>query len=928
VGTQTVSCTATGLYADVNVGTGKTATVTYTLSNGLNGGLASNYMLDAGTSTGNISALAIAITAVANNRAYNGNANSTASPSLSITVPAGDVSNFSQLYADKNVGTGKVLVPSGNVTDGNGGNNYSYTFVNNSAGIISVLPVVLTPDAGQGKSYGSSDPVLSYSSSPALFSPDVFTGAITRSVGESIGSYAYALGSLTAGGNYSLSLGGSNTFSINSQAVAGADFRSKASGNFNNPSIWEYDQGGGDWANASTFPVGSNNITVRSGDSVCLNVNHAVAANKTFLLNGGAKLSIGANSILSAAANATIHFNAQAVTVISNALGTGSIGKIAGTLSGATNVTVERYIGTNKRSWRLLTIPVSGPTIRQAWAGANANGNAPSGETAGVGTLITGHGATYSNPSSAIASGFDFWPGLGGSTTSSIRYYNNASWASTTNTPDIKSAPTQQGYMLYVRGDRTVTSGEGTTTLRATGALKTGAQTIAINQAYTVVGNPFASAINIKNIYSHGTNSSAITNNFWVWDSRLGTSGAYRLMAASSNGTYTVIPSGVVDSFLIINSGQAFFVQRNGSNSTSIVIDENDKDTADHAAHLLRPIIPGEESSLAINLYQANANTLGKLCDGVLARFSDNYNALPTEPYDIYKLNNFNENLSLVRNNRYLGIESRPYPVSSDTLFLPFWGQAIREYALQINNNQFLDSGLTAKLIDKFTKTETPLSNSNAATNYSFSVTSDTASSSLGRFMIVLHSAPVLAVVFNSISASKKENKVQLIWNTTNETTVASYDIEKSADGILFTKVDTALALPGLTNASHQWLDDQPFNGANYYRVRSNAKNKDHHLSEVALVHMDNTSKIQVAPNVINNRRFNVVLNQPSAGTYTLLLTNVLGQPVLQKIVSHAGGISSTVIDLGRSNIAAGVYLLSVNDGVGKKEVFRLLITQ
>jgi hypothetical protein len=443
-----------------------------------------------------------------------------------------------------------------------------------------------------------------------------------------------------------------------------------------------------------------------------------------------------------------------------------------------------------------------------------------------------------------------------------------------------------------------------------------------------VVGNPYASAISIKNIYNHGSNRNAISNNFWVWDVTLGTSGAYRLMAASSNGTYTVIPSGVVDSFLIINSGQAFFVQRNGSNSTSIVIDENDKDTADHAAHILRPIIPGEESSLAINLYQANANTLGKLCDGVLARFSDNYNALPTEPYDIYKLNNFNENLSLVRNNRYLGIESRPYPVSSDTLFLPFWGQAIREYALQINNNQFLDSGLTAKLIDKFTKTETPLSNSNAATNYSFSVTSDTASSSLGRFMIVLHSAPVLAVVFNSISASKKENKVQLIWNTTNETTVASYDIEKSADGILFTKVDTALALPGLTNASHQWLDDQPFNGANYYRVRSNAKNKDHHLSEVALVHMDNTSKIQVAPNVINNRRFNVVLNQPTAGAYTLLLTNVLGQPVLQKIVSHAGGISSTVIDLGRSNIAAGVYLLSVNDGVGKKEVFRLLITQ
>ena len=848
VGTQTVTCTATGLYADVNVGTGKTATVTYTLSNGLNGGLASNYILDAGTGTGNITA----------------------------------------------------------------------------------MPVNLTPNAGQGKAYGNSDPVLSYSSSPALFSPDVFTGSINRSVGEAIGSYAYALGSLTAGGNYSLSLGGSNTFSINSQAVAGADFRSKASGNFNNPSIWEYDQGGGDWANASTFPVGSNNITVRSGDSVCLNVDHAVAANKTFLLNGGAKLSIGANSILSAAANATIHFNAQAVTVISNALGTGSIGKIAGTLSGATNVTVERYIGNNKRSWRLLTIPVSGPTIRQAWAGANANGNAPSGETAGVGTLITGHGATYSNPSSAIASGFDFWPGLGGSTTSSIRHYNNASWASATNTPDVKSVPSQQGYMLYVRGDRTVTSGEGTTTLRATGSLKTGAQTIAINQPYTVVGNPFASAINIKNMYSHGTNSSAITNNFWVWDSRLGTSGAYRLISAGGDGSFTSTPAGVADSFLIINSGQAFFVQRNGSNPTSIVIDENDKDTASHAAHLLRPTTPGVESSLAISLYQAKASEIGNLCDGVVARFGDNYNSLPTEPYDVYKLNNFNENISLVRNSRYLGIESRPYPVSSDTLFLPFWGQAIREYALQINNNQFLDSGLTAKLIDRFAKTETPLSSSNAATTYPFTVTSDTASSSLGRFMIVIHSAPVLAVVFNSISASKKETKVQLDWNTSNENSVESYDIEKSADGILFAKVDTARAFSGMTSATHQWLDERPYGGTNYYRVRSNDKNGRHQLSAIASVKLlvDNAYKIQVSPTVIDNRRFNIVLNQPSPGAYTLLLTNAMGQLVFRKTVSHSGGNCSIPIDLGGSNIASGMYLLSVEEAAGKKEFFRLLITQ
>ena len=386
----------------------------------------------------------------------------------------------------------------------------------------------------------------------------------------------------------------------------------------------------------------------------------------------------------------------------------------------------------------------------------------------------------------------------------------------------------------------------------------------------------------------------------------------------------------MADSFLIINSGQAFFVQRNGSNPTSIVIDENDKDTASHAAHLLRPTTPGVESSLAISLYQAKASEIGNLCDGVVARFGDNYNSLPTEPYDVYKLNNFNENISLVRNSRYLGIESRPYPVSSDTLFLPFWGQAIREYALQINNNQFLDSGLTAKLIDRFAKTETPLSISNAATTYPFTVTSDTASSSLGRFMIVIHSAPVLAVVFNSISASKKETKVQLDWNTSNENSVESYDIEKSADGILFAKVDTARAFSGMASATHQWLDERPYGGTNYYRVRSNDKNGRHQLSATASVKLlvDNAYKIQVSPNVIENRRFNMVLNQPLPGAYTLLLTNAMGQLVFRKAVIHSGGNSIIPIDLGGSNIAAGVYLLSVEEAAGKKEFFRLLITQ
>jgi hypothetical protein len=55
IGSDTVVvASANGTYSDANVGTGKTATITYTLGNGTNGGLATNYSLANTSATGNI----------------------------------------------------------------------------------------------------------------------------------------------------------------------------------------------------------------------------------------------------------------------------------------------------------------------------------------------------------------------------------------------------------------------------------------------------------------------------------------------------------------------------------------------------------------------------------------------------------------------------------------------------------------------------------------------------------------------------------------------------------------------------------------------------------------------------------------------------------------------------------------------------------
>ena len=51
---------------------------------------------------------------------------------------------FTQTFDTKNVGTAKTLTPAGSVTDGNGGANYTVTFVNDTTGVITARAITVT----------------------------------------------------------------------------------------------------------------------------------------------------------------------------------------------------------------------------------------------------------------------------------------------------------------------------------------------------------------------------------------------------------------------------------------------------------------------------------------------------------------------------------------------------------------------------------------------------------------------------------------------------------------------------------------------------------------------------------------------------------------------------------------------------------------
>ena len=212
---------ATGAFADKNVA-GNIVVQVSGLT--ITGAAIGNYTLAQPTTTANIMARAITVTAVTDTKVYDGTTTSAATPAITVgTLAPGDTANFTEAFGNKNVGTGKTLTPSGSVSDGNSGNNYAVTFAKNRTGVITARAVTVTADA-KTKLFGQADPALTYKvTTGSLVAGDSFSGGLTRAPGQSVGSYPFQRGTLSLGSNYSLSYVGANLTITPAQAASLAD---------------------------------------------------------------------------------------------------------------------------------------------------------------------------------------------------------------------------------------------------------------------------------------------------------------------------------------------------------------------------------------------------------------------------------------------------------------------------------------------------------------------------------------------------------------------------------------------------------------------------------------------------------------------------------------------------------------------------------
>jgi len=420
----------------------------------------------------------------------------------------------------------------------------------------------------------------------------------------------------------------------------------------------------------------------------------------------------------------SLNMNAQAVTLKSTSTATARVSNLtSSTLSGATNVTVERYIPA-KRSWRALTAPLkgSGGSIFNQWQ----NG----GNTiTGVGVELWGPGGTGSSAN-----------GLAVGPSSSILQYISGAWSPVENTKTMSLFNTSgnNAFMVFPTGgygsglissSSTPTPTALETTLKATGQLITGDVSYSnlSDTNHTLIGNPYASPIDLNSILDA---NASLQKYFWVWDPNGANQGAYNLFDATAN-TYSVTNLSYTNS-TVIQSGQAFFVKAAAGQTGSFTISESNKSNAT-ATTVFRNAAP---ELLRVGLYKL-VNTEWSGRDGAMTVILSDANANQTPN----KMANGTENVAFSKNGLLFASNHHLPLVANDVLNVKVWNtNAGANYKLKIYTEEFTATNLNATLEDLFTNARTPLSLDSSAVEYPFTVTTDALSSG-NRFRIVFQNA-------------------------------------------------------------------------------------------------------------------------------------------------------------------------------------------
>ncbi len=174
-----------------------------------------------------------------------------------------------------------------------------------------------------------------------------------------------------------------------------------------------------------------------------------------------------------------------------------------------------------------------------------------------------------------------------------------------------------------------------------------------------------------------------------------------------------------------------------------------------------------------------------------------------------------------------------------------------------------------------------------------------------------------LPVDFLSFTAKSSTGNIELEWKTSSEINNDYFMVERSTDDVNFVAIGS---VQGAGNSNeiltYEFIDHEPFNGENYYRLKQVDYDGQFDYSKIVSARVfRNDFLFNIYPNPTSQRNLQLVFRAIGEGPLELSITNVSGVAVhTNKVLAKVDGTTSCDIQLDK-NLPAGIYIVSVKSG-------------
>lgn len=187
----------------------------------------------------------------------------------------------------------------------------------------------------------------------------------------------------------------------------------------------------------------------------------------------------------------------------------------------------------------------------------------------------------------------------------------------------------------------------------------------------------------------------------------------------------------------------------------------------------------------------------------------------------------------------------------------------------------------------------------------------------VNEYTLLVTQCGAMPVTITHFDGRYNNGQVVLNWQTTQEINSNRFEILKSSNGQNFTVAGTVLSAGNSsTIKNYSFTDNQPANGQYvYYRLRQVDIDGKSAMTDVIKVTVGNTSSLRVFPNPFTSG-FTASFTANKNADATLIIRNVIGQPVMQRTIKTIKGNNSVNVT-NLATLSTGVYYLTiVNDDV------------